>query len=432
MKKRNVKISILLCLMVFSTLLLFITTPTVACDKSEKSDSENSEIPSQSCCPGFYYATWKETNGQTYLDILASDHYQLGVATGYNIFEKILEMKLILDQLLVQYNVSPLEALYLAKSYELSIADKYISEMQGIAEGCEIRSAELAQLGIVLPTITYNDILIQNTFLDGFYGYIIPSQVGIDSAPKLFGCTAIAIKNSNRKVTIGQTWDFGAPFQNCYTFIRHKILGYPRIFGLRLGGMIQTPMGKTFWVTSTVNLVSLWKFGEISTPTSINSRMALENSRNAYQFKKFITQSKPCGWNYLISDIWGNLIALETAPGITIMRQIQKKDFVVSTNTYVNDDLKPFLLNPVYSLERQEKAEELTNEALNKDNWVSKDDLTQIFSFYDGGEASITRYPNPSDPYLTMTNCFYVSSGLRNGYFSNGNPRDSSYGRIPI
>ena len=39
MKKRNVKISVLLCLMVFSTLLLFMATPTVACDKSEKSES---------------------------------------------------------------------------------------------------------------------------------------------------------------------------------------------------------------------------------------------------------------------------------------------------------------------------------------------------------------------------------------------------------
>jgi hypothetical protein len=193
-------------------------------------------------------------------------------------------------------------------------------------------------------------------------------------------------------------------------------------------------IGKNRKVASTMTLVQTWKVGEFGVPTTIKARIAFETCKTAKDFLAVMTSSACCGWNFIITDRRGIMIATETLSGFTINEEIKGKDFVVKANTYINDELKIFLLDSSYSLARLAKGEELTQAKLEEDGKVSVLDLIEILSYYDGTDASITRLPDPYDPISFCTEAFFVVNvgRSRRGLFGIGNPLLNEWGRIPL
>ena len=191
-------------------------------------------------------------------------------------------------------------------------------------------------------------------------------------------------------------------------------------------------IGKNKRVSSTITLVQTWKMANFGVPTGIKARIAFENCKSASEFFKVMTSSYCASWNYIISDSKGNVLAAETLPGSSIIKNLKFGENAVRTNTYISEDLKMFLIDPTYSIPRQMKAEELLNSKQESKWFVREKDLMAILCYYDGTEASVCRFPDPVDPTHVCTEAFFVSSGVRMGYFGIGNPIQNTWGRIPI
>ena len=292
---------------------------------------------------------WRSSNDQSYLEIYARDYYQLGYLTGQHLAQQIVLLTNILMSMMQQYNIPQEQALYIAKMYDVHVPECYKEEMQGIADSIEI--------------LSYDDILLQVCFLDIFYGQIVPQMTGLGITPiKIVGCTAIASKNRGNSITLGQSMDFGYIFKDTLSYVKYKVKGKPTVFALKMGAM-QLPVCKNRRVSSTITLVQTVVQGEINIPIMIKGKMAIENSKTALEFQDIMTSNGFCSsWNWIVGDRYGNLIATESIP-ISYVENLPTQ-FVVRTNTYLSPFFKPYLLNPVYSINRQNKAEELTLEAL--------------------------------------------------------------------
>ena len=360
-------------------------------------------------------ARWISSNGQSYLEIYSKDYYQLGYLTGQYLVQQILLLHNILNSMMQQYNIPQEQALYIAKMYEVYIPECYKEEMQGIADSIEL--------------LSYDDILLQICFLDAFYGQIIPQMTGLGITPiKIVGCTAIASKNKGNSITLGQSMDFGYIFKDTLSFVKYKVKGKPTVFALKMGAM-QLPLGKNRRVSSTITLVQTVVQGEINIPTMIKGKMAIENSKTAKEFQDIMTSSGFCSsWNWIIGDRYGNIFATESIPSSYI--ENLPTEFTVRTNTYLSPYFKPYLLNSEYSIKRQNKAEQLTLEAVD-DSVLSLNEFMEILSYNDGTDSSICRYPNPLNPTDTATLAFFGAK-KRHGYFGLGNPVEDSWGILPI
>lgn len=407
--------SISIITIILTSLILNTGLSVMACtDNGSYSDTKiNSDYryPEFSCIP-FAYAEWRETNGQRYLNIIASDYYELGKKEGEYLKTEIIYMDFILKNLIISYNLSLPMILYYVGLYE--IPEDFKQESLGMAEK---------------TGLTYEEIILQRVFLDLYYGILQPSIIGID-LPKLAGCTAIAVKNSKRNSVIGQNIDFGYAFKPTLAWVKYKIFGRQTVFSLRMGAS-ELPIGKSRIVSALVTLVQTWKIHQFGIPTGIKSRIAFETARNSQKFLEIMTTTYCCSWNYIISDIRGTTFGIETIIGTTITEELEKNDYGIRTNTYVSDELKQYLLNPAFSMNRQKKAVELTLEKI-QNRKVKIEDILEILSYNDGSDSSICRYPDPNDPTLTLTEAFFCTSGIRNGYFGIGNAKDNSWGRIPI
>ncbi len=421
MKKIQYVVFPIIAILLATTLFGFTSIALASENNNKNSSKPNDNAPNtgedltvESSC-FCSYAKWKEDNRQKYLHIITTTYYELGYLEGQNLANEILTMDYILKNLIASYNLDINQVIYLAYIYDQFIPEEYKMELTGIADA--------------IPTLSYTDILLQVVFLDLYYGILIPQMIGVD--PALHACTAISAKNSKTSVTIGQTMDFGLLFYPTLNFVKHTVIGKQTAFSLRMGAAV-LPIGKNRRVSSTVNLVQTWKVAEFGIPTCIKSRIAFETCKTAKEFSELMTSSYCCSWNYMFSDKRGNLIVSETIPSLKIEETINKHGFAVRTNTYISEELKIFLLDPLFSIERQQKAEELTQQELNEDGKLSVKELMNILSYYDGTEASICRYPIPNDLTSVCTLAFFVSQGCRKGYFGIGNTRDSDWGRIPL
>ncbi len=359
------------------------------------------------------FAKWKSSNGQFYLLVNAQDYYSLGYLTGKGLMDQILTMDAIIKSLISSYGFRLQEILYYAQIYELFIPMEYKDEMQGMADA---------------TMLTYLDILLQIVFLDLYYGILIPTQIGLDGVG---ACTALGVKNTKWQVTIGQNMDFGLAFLPTLSYVKHTVMGKQAVFSLRMGASTLA-IGKNKRVSSTLTLVQTWKMANFGTPTGIKARMAFENCKSASKFLEIMTSSYCASWNYIISDFKGNVIASETLPESFIVQNLKFGESAVRTNTYISEELKLFLIDQSYSISRQMKAEKLIEEK-QESKWIIRErDLMTILRYYDGTDASICRFPNPTDPTYICTEAFFVSAGVRRGYFGIGNPIQNSWGRIPI
>ena len=124
-------------------------------------------------------AEWLESNNQPYLYVEASTDYELGYLTGQNIANQITSLKLLLQFVAPQYNTDYDSLLLIARDYLEFIPWYQQQEFQGLADGAS---------NVLETPIAFQDILLQNCWLDIFYGQISPLQFNFAA------CTALDIE----------------------------------------------------------------------------------------------------------------------------------------------------------------------------------------------------------------------------------------------
>jgi hypothetical protein len=398
-------------LFILSFFLMGFMFSSVSVSASNDLNSNIENVPLNSSCSQVNenFAEWRGEQ-QKYLYVVAKNYYDLGFLTGQFLISQIIAFDNIIDYFIYTLNLDLQTILYFANNYE--IPDSYIDEMQGIADA---------------TGLTYKEILLQVVFLDLYYGMLLPLQV---LSNNIGACTAFTVKNTNSHFVHGQTMDFGLIFQPTLVWVHHKIIGKDDVFALRMGASTLA-IGKNHRVSCTLNLVQTWKRGDFGIPSSIKCRIAFETCKNAENFLSIMISSHCASWNYIICDKKGTVLAIETVPGIAFINQVNKNEFAVKSNTYTTDQLKLFLIDPLYSLARQEKAEQLINTKLTqKRNFKIKDGIS-VECYYDGSDASICRYPDLNNPLSIATLASFTTSFWKSGYFGIGTP-DNSLEKVPI
>jgi len=311
-------------------------------------------------------ATWITTNGQSYLQVSASDPYDAGYLTGQQLATQILSLKIILMALASQSDTSYKVIKDMANEYLPYIPEPYLNEMRGMAKGATNK------LGIAL---TFQDILVQNTWLDSFYGHVLPSQ--IVQGP--VGCTAIAVKNNDSSIVIGQNFDFTQIFDRTLSYVHQILPTGHEIFGLRLGGSLNLPMGRTSNnLTVLTTLVQTNLELNFSTPVTVRSRIALESATTVEEFWDLyrcddITPFSSIGHTLLIANSTSLLGVSMVGSHIAL----SFSDQIVYTNTFQQEDWQTWLVNQTYSKDRQLEATQQVS-AATLDDYMSEGDLLDI------------------------------------------------------
>ncbi len=352
------------------------------------------------------YAIWRESNGQKYLEICALDYYTLGLFEGEYLSKKIKEMKILIKILSLKYlpkKFSYKKFKKIAENYEKFIPKYLQSEMLGMADA--------------IKNVSYEDILLQNCFLDLLYGQLIPKDIHNSILHSYdLGCTSFGAINQDSTL-IGQNFDFSIIFKPALSFTLLKMPKKPEIFSLRLGSMLSLPAGRnSYGVSIAVNVVKSRVEGFFSIPVSIKSRIALESSKNAESLYNFlISRPNPASGNLLISDN-SKIIAMEILPFDHIREDIVR--IVVRSNTYISDSFQKYLIKPNYSKKRQKYAETHLNEIYNNKS-LTDDKLINLLA----DEPTICRLKRRK----SMTIAF-----LTKKYFGIGNTKYDEPGIVPI
>ena len=125
-------------------------------------------------------AEWHESNGQKYLEIEASDYYNLGMMEGKNLGPKIRALKLIIKAIGATtrskgYTYS--RFIEMAKGYEDAIPDQFLHHEKGVGTVID----EIQGMADSLRGISFEDIFVQNCFIDIVYGELIPFGANIQN-----------------------------------------------------------------------------------------------------------------------------------------------------------------------------------------------------------------------------------------------------------
>ncbi|MFX0073538.1 MAG: hypothetical protein ACFFAO_20875 [Candidatus Hermodarchaeota archaeon] len=352
------------------------------------------------------YAIWRETNGQKYLEVYSPSQYILGVLQGQFLAKQIIHMKRIIEEFastcFIQSN-SYEKLINIADSYKNFIPTYLKHEMKGISDA--------------LPSISYDDIVLQNCFFDLIYGRFIPENIHNPIFNSyIFESTSLGIKKSNL-VILAQNFNFSKIFEPCMYFSLLKMPEKPNIFSLRLGALLNLPAGyNSNNLSTTFNFVKTNVKGKVSIPTSIKSRIIFQRykiSEAAHQFiiNSFCTTSN----NRLISDN-SKIIRLENLPTEYDRKDI--KNFIVTSNTFLFNSLQKYLIDKNYSKKRQEYAEIRLKQLFDSDT-VNDEKLLEIL-FEDPIICS-------TNPFEAMTTAF-----ITRNYFGLGKPTNKKFGIAPI
>ncbi|UYP45343.1 hypothetical protein NEF87_001628 [Candidatus Lokiarchaeum ossiferum] len=368
-------------------------------------------------------ASWQENNNQKYLEISASDYYNLGLLEGKYLLKKIRSQRLLIKAIATTTRKKGYEYarfLEMARSYEDSIPDSYlkqgsfgniIDEIQGIADG--------------ISGISFEEVFLQNCFIDVVYGELLPFQAGIPNEYE-FGCTSFGamVKNNNLNHSesiempyIGQNFDFNLSFKPSLCYVLHKVGNSPKVFSLRLGGMLSLPTGKNGWgLKCCINIIKCTIPGEYTIPTGILSRMVLTNSHNIEEaYKTTYAQPNPNAYNIMMADK-SKILSCETIPTDHIRRDIST--YYASSNTFVSPEYQQYLLEPNYSKKRQEFAHHSLG--LKYALGMKKSDFKELLSY----KPIICR--TPKNPFESRTLAFFT-----NDFFGLGDPAGQKWGLIP-
>ena len=323
------------------------------------------------------YGTWHETNGQKYLELKAPDHYTLGKLEAKFLWPKIWLFKLIImlfSLLFLWRGMTYWKMRKIARQSEpplkacaetLPAYAELIKEMEGIADH--------------IFGITYDDILLQNYFIELMYGYLIPRKRYNVPEGFNFGCTAVGGFNKDGRPLIGQTFDFN-PLMRCLScFVLHRVADKPQVFSFRMGAMLSLPAAKTENGLSMAVTVVKTRFPTLPIiGTGIRTRYGLENLETPEQMVQMMnTMPDSIGYNLLISSERTNsLFAGQLTPKGIRWKRIKKH--VALSNTFNAPELQEYLYDKKYSKKRQALAEELIEKAY-KDGF-SEEKLMSILS----------------------------------------------------
>ncbi len=297
------------------------------------------------------------------------------------------------------------EATYLMTIYDLSIPEEYKSFIQGISDA---------------TGLTYYEVMFQVTWLDLYYGILIPMMIQEASAQATAQMAACSALGSDK--TIGQNFDVWGAMGPTIAYVKYTILGrHPTtVFSLWTGAFCQ-PVGKNHRdLMMVVNLLQIVLPGDFGTPTSIKTMMAFETARTSEQCLDIMLSSFPAAYNYIITDRRNNGFAVQTIPINPYLPEnidIQEIDtFAVRTNTYLRPDFFAFLIDPTYSAARQVKAEELTDAEYNDNRKLSTSEIIDILQYNDGTDASLNRpfiglFEPTTSAFISM-NKHYIKFGI--------------------
>ena len=305
-------------------------------------------------------AEWIKSNEVPYLSIEAADRFSLGFLEGRELALQILNLKnaiyLICSEVDIPYSYMTEQAnLYLPY-----ISNEYIEEMEGMVAGVKFGSGWL---------ISFDDILVQNTFFDIYYGRVLPGSKSVEIESQSFGCTLLAKQASNGEVALAQNFDYpktlkkGGLFESLsWVHIQYKECEY---FGLRLGGMLSLPVGVSKnGFSSVVSIIESKIVSNYSTPTLILVRSAWED---AASMGEYVSTIKSSPQNFAWSMIAANstdFIGVQSTPLESRFVYSNDSDQVVFTNRFAQDDWNDnYFQDEDFSLSRQNYAESLLNKA---------------------------------------------------------------------
>ena len=355
------------------------------------------------------YAEWKISNGQHYLYVEADNYYDLGLLEGQNLAFQIAWLKLMIILQAQEIGLSYDTAIYYASGYLEKIPDKYLLEMQGIADGIEI--VNIPFMGQVYEiTIDFMDVLVQNCFWDIYYGKIIPMLTGYPQTPLIAGgCTAIG-SYSGRKTVLGQTIDLTLLMMPTVSAVYTKI-NSKKFFSFRMGSMLAFGGVNKRGLSVSINLIEVFNYGCSGKPLSIIYRTVLENARTIRQARYIITSNDfTLGWNYIIRTR-RNLATIETIPNSYSFERIRRGSYTFDANIYENPLFKMFMIYPTNYVQRYNRVQELC-QTYNQDGNL---DIYDLFSIY--SDTLIARRFATGDPMEVGTVGSFFIDHKNNVYF---------------
>ncbi|MBD3350814.1 MAG: hypothetical protein GF364_04930, partial [Candidatus Lokiarchaeota archaeon] len=315
------------------------------------------------------YGKWIYTNEQKYLEVKAPDHYTLGKIEGKMLAGKIRLFQILFYLMLFPYfflkGMTYWHIVKIVREHEQCALDKYKELYKELQD-------EMRGMADIIWGISYNDILIQNTYIELVYGYLIPIFRKFPAEFEI-GCTSIGVrKHSSKKenyghsqepdkkikIIMGQNFDYSKFFLPMASFAFIDVENRPKIFCFRLGAMLSLPAGKNENnVKLNVNTVKSRIKGKAIIATGVRTRLGWYMADSADNVKNMILETKEsiC-YNLLIGDN-NKLIALEINPYEIPQRNVDT--WVALTNTFTSEILQEYLFHKDYSKERQRHAEKL-------------------------------------------------------------------------
>lgn len=360
---------------------------------------------------------WKESNGQQYLEIEADNYYSLGYLEGKALSKQILKLKHGLALLALK----PKERKYqkMARNYLDKFPEEYKEEMCGISKGVSETS--------FFKHISFDKVLLQNTFLDIEYGQKIPNKAGKIE----MGCTSFGVKNNDGTTTLGQNLDLNPSLASTLSFVLHKVADQPKIFSLRVGSGLGLPMGKNeHGVYATLSIVKSNVKGHFTSSSTVRARRVFENATSAQEGAKLALSTNSdlddiepatAAFNMMGADK-EEILSLQVHPrGF----QFREGNPIVTSNRFTGKEWNDkFFADGNYSLNRQERAEEEITKAF-EDGKVTNEELLTILKIkepLEGKEDSeICRLTGDS-----QTLAFFTKES-----FGLGSPYDG-IGKVPI
>lgn len=294
----------------------------------------------------------------------------------------------------------------ITRAHEKSIPPDRIKDFIPLRE-------EIKGISDAIPWISYDDIMLQNAYIELVYGTLIPISREFPARYEM-GCTAFAAMNTTiePKIIMGQNFDLSQLFQPTASFVHHKVENYPEVFSLRFGAMLSLPAGfNEHGVTLNVNIVKSKIKSEPIIPTGVRTRMGYYLSKSAEEVYNLLqeTNDSIC-YNLTVGD-YNHAFTLEINP--YSMPRTELKSWLVRSNTFLSRDLQKYLLRKKYSKKRQTHGEELIKERYEKSGNITEMDLLKILS----DKPTISR---------SKTIAFVTQK-----HFGVGKPHKGKFGKVP-
>lgn len=326
------------------------------------------------------YAEWRYSNGQKYLYVEAEDRYSLGYLEGKYLASQIVNFKVASGISALYYSSHIFRVIEEAKKYLQYIPPEYIEEMRGMADGASQGSGWI---------VTFEDILLQNVFLDAMYGHIIPDYyMGLS-----MGCTSIGARNNDGTIMISQNFDFPhiigrkGPLPSL-AFVHSKLTGVAEIFGLRLGAFLSLPIARTSnGLTMIITVIETNITSDYAKPSTVVIRQALETMKDIEEGIDFFFNQNylTCGFSSIVTN-QTHILGIQGHP---LEYRLNYNDSMAYTNRFVYQDWNElYFPDGDFSLTRQQYVTRLVDEKYNPDNILTHEELIEILgTTIDGPEG---------------------------------------------